>query len=428
MRTRHRKDCAFALILTLSLLALLVLAVFALSLLVRVGTQVATATAAQGRARQNAQLALSVALGELQRLAGPDDRVTGMAGITGITANQASTTRHWCGVWASNGAFLGWLTSGAGATTASLQTGFQPIPLVAHGSLGAPQQNSEHVIAGRISLEGGGIAYWVGDEGVKISAFSPVADLAGVAPVISDVPAASKTLRDMLEANAWKLPRVLSFEQLRVVPTTELTPGVLHDNFHHATLTSWRLVPQEMGVGRRSGTFNINTTSAIAWRGVFQAYNNSGASPQIASGALGSASTSVTTAAGPVQMRVVNNFASASGAGKLINGPFTSVDAFASSALLSNALAASNSGVTPSEFITVMRDMLTERSDTFRIRAYGDAVDPLDPTKIDATAYCEAIVQRIDAPAGGNLGRRFIILRFRWLAPPHSSATSESDV
>ena len=51
----------------LVLLALLVLAVFALSALTKVGSEMSAANVYQTQARQNASLALTIALGELQR-------------------------------------------------------------------------------------------------------------------------------------------------------------------------------------------------------------------------------------------------------------------------------------------------------------------------------------------------------------------------
>ena len=93
-------------------LALLVLAVFALSALTKLGSEMSSASAYQTQARQNALLALGIALGELQRHAGDDSRITGMAGITGVAAGQNATTRYWCGVWRDDGSFVTWLTSG----------------------------------------------------------------------------------------------------------------------------------------------------------------------------------------------------------------------------------------------------------------------------------------------------------------------------
>ena len=92
----------FALVLTVVLLALLVLALLALSVLSRVGADIAGSATYQTRARQHALLGLQAGLGELQRLAGDDTAVTGMAGITGVAAGAA------CGP-VTDSSSVGWL-------------------------------------------------------------------------------------------------------------------------------------------------------------------------------------------------------------------------------------------------------------------------------------------------------------------------------
>lgn len=81
-----------------------------------------------------------------------------------------------------------------------------------------------------------------------------------------------------------------------------------------------------------------------------------------------------------------------------------------------------------SDLLVPLGPFLTPRSDTFKIRAYGDAVD--SEGKIEARAWCEAIVQRIPEPVepdetGLNpifkkdkrldFGRRFKIVALLWL-------------
>ena len=61
--------------------------------------------------------------------------------------------------------------------------------------------------------------------------------------------------------------------------------------------------------------------------------------------------------------------------------------------------------MTAQEFITDVSPILAVRSDTFRIRAYGDAMNPADADDANATpdsvAYCEALVQRTNQAAPG---------------------------
>ncbi|MGJ8657294.1 MAG: hypothetical protein ACSHX6_12665 [Akkermansiaceae bacterium] len=87
------------------------------------------------------------------------------------------------------------------------------------------------------------------------------------------------------------------------------------------------------------------------------------------------------------------------------------------------------------DILMPLAPILSARDDTFTIRAYGDARDKSDSTKILATAWCEATVQRraayLDpadkssvAPYSSEMtsevnkryGRRYEIVSFRWLS------------
>ena len=418
LQFKSARQSGFALVLTLALLALLVLALYALSALVRVNGQISMTGVYQTQARQNALLGLNVAFSELQRHAGEDSRITGMAGLTGIAANAGNSTRHWCGVWDASGNLITWLVSGAPTTgPAALPVSVAPIELVAAGSVGAATANSEHVIAGKIpivvtetpgapgvAVTVGHYAYLVSDEGVKISAYAPTAQLSipGVRPLLTSTESTSAQgrLRAAVGTYAGKLPAVLTYEQLALLPTpaSPLTPSVLQDNFHQVTLIAHSVA----GSQTFSGTINLNTTSAIVWRSILETYNSAPSVTPMSSANLTSRGNAI-----------ANGFA-ASASGKSVNGPFTSVAAFGGSALLAVNLPAP---ITPSDFMAAIGPMLTVRSDTFRIRAYGEAVNPVDVTKIEAVAYCEAIVQRSSDPAPNGLGRKFVITHFRWLGP-----------
>lgn len=82
--------------------------------------------------------------------------------------------------------------------------------------------------------------------------------------------------------------------------------------------------------------------------------------------------------------------------------------------------------VTQADLLQALGPVLTARSDSFVIRAYGSALDP--EGKVLAEAWCEAVVQRTPEPlspdeSGINpdttlpvdFGRRFDVKRFRWL-------------
>jgi hypothetical protein len=96
----------FALIVTISMMILLALLAVGLLSLSTVALRGSNAQSLQLEARQNARMALVMAIGELQKSCGPDQRVTAPAGIRGETTAQ----KHLTGVWE------GWKWDGLGST------------------------------------------------------------------------------------------------------------------------------------------------------------------------------------------------------------------------------------------------------------------------------------------------------------------------
>lgn len=390
----------FALVITVVLLALLVLVTYALSTLGRVGSEVAATGGYDVQARQQALLGLSQAMGALQRYAAEDDMLTGIAGLTGIPTGPNQPARHWCGVWDRDGALFHWLASGAdeAGPMPALAT-VDAITVVGSGSLGADGSEREHVRVLRLPVDVpvrdrgevalGRHAWWVGDEGVKLSAVLP-AERHAIDALIAVAP------------DAPLLADVLSYEQIALVPasvTATALAGQLRANFHALGRTHFAVT----GTVPVAGRLNINTTSHPFWRGVAATYNRlrPGGAPTISPVAFADWMRDHFHAADP-------------GAAKGENGPFPSVDLFLNSQALTGAFAASGGSL--QEFGDVMRPWLAVRSDTFRIRAYGDALNPSEPNRIEATAWCEAIVQRVkDSPA--NASGRFMVIYFRWLGP-----------
>ena len=100
-----------------------------------------------------------------------------------------------------------------------------------------------------------------------------------------------------------------------------------------------------------------------------------------------------------------------------------------SEAVTGNTGAGAPGEVSQGDVLSAIGSFVSVRSDTFRIRSYGDARDSTG--RITARAYCEAVVQRVpeyldplesaDAtplvPANLLFGRRFMIVSVRWLSP-----------
>ena len=140
---RRRRRGGFALLITITLLAFLVLLLVSLASLTRVETQVAANNQSLAQARQNALMALNIALGQLQKYTGPDQRVTAKADVTipssvsssitptttGAAARilldtywAASRNRHWTGAWQNTN------TTPVDATNSKTPAGYNPIP------------------------------------------------------------------------------------------------------------------------------------------------------------------------------------------------------------------------------------------------------------------------------------------------------------
>lgn len=191
----RRSQRGFALVITLSLVALLILVLLALTSLVKVNSKATDTTLAQAKARQNALLALDIAMAQLQKHAGPDTRVT----ATGEAFGPAGA-KYYTGVWDSAGTGptpMTWLVSGsegpgvdlpallASAPDPTTDAAGSEIFLVGNGSVAVdPAAVTDLEKAMRLKVKkvqltadvpglgtvpAGNYAWWVGDLGVKAS-------------------------------------------------------------------------------------------------------------------------------------------------------------------------------------------------------------------------------------------------------------------
>jgi len=146
-------------------------------------------------ARANARMALMIALGELQKAAGPDQRVSATATILGSATNpHANGTeaqdgrRHWVGVWDTSGyspadpdnkTFVRWLVSGdqdqldalgdARTTPASDDVAiFEGVDSAGNADPASTVKVPKVEVATATPGNSSYYAYWVEDEGVKV--------------------------------------------------------------------------------------------------------------------------------------------------------------------------------------------------------------------------------------------------------------------
>ncbi|MCP5537164.1 MAG: hypothetical protein H7A51_13165 [Akkermansiaceae bacterium] len=178
----------FALVATISVMVLLVLVALAMLGLGTVEMRASRQSNAMQQAQANARMALMIAIGELQKQAGPDQRVT----ATGWITDADAVHRHMAGVWDSwrpdpfnppadydaekNGRFRRWLVSNADDAAVSTPsfavdgTITNPVGMLGAGTLGAEGATEDHVNAGKVPVAGahaGNMAWVVMDEGVK---------------------------------------------------------------------------------------------------------------------------------------------------------------------------------------------------------------------------------------------------------------------
>lgn len=188
----------FALVVTLALLVLLTVIALGLLTLSTISLRASGQAEAMATARSNARVALMLAIGELQKSAGPDKAVTAPSGISAAIPKKSNLT----GVWdswdwdvksssldydgpktrssQSSGApgFKGWLVSDNNLSGlkernySELDFSGEIVELVGDATLGGTAEATEKVWAGKVRLTqdatpAGNLAWHVADEALK---------------------------------------------------------------------------------------------------------------------------------------------------------------------------------------------------------------------------------------------------------------------
>ena len=193
---RNRGEQGFALIITISLMVLLTLLAVGLLSLSTLSISGSSRGIAAAEARANARLALDLAIAQIQKQTGPDQRITMVADQQSDDQNGAETSagtgrRHWTGVYRAwtdqsesrpSPEFLSWLVSGQPADldqpsmADKASSAGDSIELVGPGTLGdhptefvqAPIVRVEHPTGSEAR-----IAWWSGDQSTKAALSTP---------------------------------------------------------------------------------------------------------------------------------------------------------------------------------------------------------------------------------------------------------------
>lgn len=162
---------------TLSLMVLLTILALGLLSLSSIYMRAASSGQAMATARANARMALMLAIGDLQKSAGPDQRVTAAADILPAAKPAATGRAHWTGVWDTTAfdpakpdtkAFVRWLVSDTSTTPAdaTAAAGTDDV-LIFKGKDDSSSVRVPKVAVNTGTANAGSYAYWVEDEGLK---------------------------------------------------------------------------------------------------------------------------------------------------------------------------------------------------------------------------------------------------------------------
>lgn len=304
---KHRKHRGFALVVTLTLLVILTVIAVAMLGLSTISLRSNSQGEAMATARANARMSMMLALGELQKELGPDQRISA-PGSQLLEEANITGPKHWTGVYDSwKGAswpfttseeirpstptFRRWLISGDETDAASVVrkkdapkdglSGDKVKLVSAIKALGTtPAQDA--VEAGLVKLPKGGGAWWVGDQNTKAKLGGVVKDAADVKEASARLQSAPRAGHEVFQGLDGVLP---SDERLGKLPSTDSLELLSKDiqPFHDATTTSLGLLTNVRAGGlRKDLNFFLEKPIPTAGSAATVALYNAGTSPTAA--------------------------------------------------------------------------------------------------------------------------------------------------
>lgn len=278
---RHR---GFALVATISVMVLLVMIALAMLSMATLEQRAVRSDEKMAEARANARMALMLALGELQKHTGPDQRVTAEADILDTEGfagwSAASEKKHYVGVYATDEwherdsdnirkslkryhpdrnvtAFRRWLVSGDSSKVNALdyvRSALDPtgkVIVLGSGTVGGDSSNhvyvSKEIVADSSGAHSGGIAWWVADQGVKAkvnltkkqaAAASPWEERFQIATPGSHGVELITGMENLDELQADDIDRLLSQGQIAVLGGRPVSQEHLASRYHDITTVS----------------------------------------------------------------------------------------------------------------------------------------------------------------------------------------------
>jgi hypothetical protein len=272
--TKSRRG--FALVVVVSLLAFLVLVLLALTSLTRVELAVADTTTQVTSARQNAMVALHVALGRLQETAAYDRSVTGQGDLVPVAR---AINPYWTGVWDTTsgepGAVPVWLVSGGTSSPSVNWFGnAEAVQLVGARAAAPAATRHVHVPIEPLTTDGwpglagtrriGGMAYWVGDEGVKGH--------------LGLVDRTRETADNVLNAGEGPIPDARARERVGRLLAARGGPDAVSGlalGEEGADIARWSHLPRVLMPGQLEMTLATNTTHITTLRQGFHTFTTS---------------------------------------------------------------------------------------------------------------------------------------------------------
>ena len=201
-------------------------------------------------ARANARLALMLALGELQKELGPDQRISASGGQL-LPMDDKSAGQQWVGVYDAwpagkemrpDPGFRRWLISGDPSEMRNIGAVREAVPAGEIVPVVAADADSAAVQAGLIKTPSGRYAWWVGDQNMKAKLGGAVAPVEDSTIAVSRMQSSPRAAHEVFLNDAEIRLDSPQLDRLPTASTAELLGKSALPLFHHATTHSLGLL------------------------------------------------------------------------------------------------------------------------------------------------------------------------------------------